>query len=421
MFKSSTIKFISMGIVAADKPETSKFIEVYPVELLPNVVGEITSAAKSVPRTGTDASGSVYNVTLDVGMSVKAEWMGSTNRRTSPNVRLGEQVKLYTNSSTGEYWWESSGRDDDLRRLETITWTWNASGVGTDEDIEITPNNHYSFTMDTRNQLITFTTSKDNGEPFLYTFQLNTCDGQFTFKDDVENIIQVDSAATKITLHNKDNSWFTLDKEFIHMYAPLDITALADRDIKLECKRDFFLTVGRDSTVKIERDSTTTVGRNESSRTEGNQELYVGGDVKDTVDGNCKEELGKDLTRLTKGNESRVIKGNATLLIEGSSGSTVLGGSTSSIEGDTTSTIKGDHEEVVDGKKNTTVKGGMTTKISGDYDVTTPKFTLQGDFEVTGDTLIKGDTHVEGDHEIDGSALTHGDTHVDGECTGCGD
>lgn len=230
----SNFSFFSWGIVAADKPDEDKFIEVLPIEVLPFFEGDVSDTLETLKFEGTDAQDQSYKVELKRSASVRAGWLGQTNRRTSPNVRKGEQVLLYTVGDTEEYYWTSIGRDDHLRRGETVVYTWNASGVGTDTDIEVSESNHYSMVMDTVNKQVTLSTTTDNGELTNYIVQLNTGDGSFTVEDGLGNVVQLDSASTKITLLNADSTYVTLDRKNIDVYAPNNITMLADNNVSIE-------------------------------------------------------------------------------------------------------------------------------------------------------------------------------------------
>ena len=210
---------VSIGIVAADKKLKSKFINVFPIELLPFHEGEITDDHINIERKGVDADGKPYNITLQRGMVIKAEWKNESNRIDAPNVMKGEQVELWTAGDSNKYYWVAMGRDDHLRRGESVTWAVNASDSSQVGDIELKDDNTYSFTVDSINKHITVRTSKDNGEPTVYTLQMDCKNGHFTINDDLGNIIQLDSVESSITLANKDNTQVTLNKKTIKIIA----------------------------------------------------------------------------------------------------------------------------------------------------------------------------------------------------------
>ncbi|MBW6072568.1 hypothetical protein, partial [Pseudomonas aeruginosa] len=62
-------------------------------------------------------------------------------------------------------------------------------------------------------------TSKANGEPFAYTFQINTDYGAVYIKDDVGQLIELDSTERRVQLINSDNSFVKVERQWIEMSA----------------------------------------------------------------------------------------------------------------------------------------------------------------------------------------------------------
>lgn len=300
----SNYRLYSVGIVAVSKERDSKEIWVYPTEAIPFMQGEITDAKFRDERTGELPDGQSYTVQLNRGMAVKALWEGTTNRRTSPNVVAGEQVKLYTVGNSDIYFWTPMGRDDGLRRREAVVYNWVASGQGEDTDIDIDQTNSYSVSIDTYDQHITLQTSMDNGEYCTYTVQMDLSNGSFTILDSEENIVQLDTKNTKITMMNKEGTFAALDKKDINMHAPQDMTVEVDRDVKV--------TVGRDVTYKVGRDVTGNIGRNHT--------YTVGKDVTGTIQGNQTVDI--------TGNDTLSVTGNVTETVQGAYTATITGAAT---------------------------------------------------------------------------------------------
>jgi hypothetical protein len=274
--KQSNFRVVTMGIVAADKLDGSRFIEVYPVEFLPFFEGDITNAIIDVEKEGMSITGEKYAVNLKKSMSVKADWLGETNRRTAPTIKRGEQVKLWSAGDSERYWWEPLGRDDKLRTTESVTYAWAARGKAD----ELTAKNTYYVTVDTINKHITLSTSIANGEFTTYLLQVNAADGNFTVKDGFDNLIQLDSAEKKITFMNADGTYLTLDKK--------DIKAFAKENFNGEFGKDFDLKVGGNYTVNVTGDYSETVG--------GNSSTIIQGDVNNTVMGNQTDVIIGDFT-----------------------------------------------------------------------------------------------------------------------------
>lgn len=222
-----TTRDIGIGIVCDDKSDGSKCIMVYPQEQLPYFEGDITSAPVANTYSGKDKAGKAYKNTLYKTIGVKAMWLGDGNRKSSPCVVKGEQVRLYRVGDTQEYYWEEIGRDSHLRRTESVTYAYNARS--TDQTIDQAPDstNCYSFTIDGKNGHVTLSTTKANGEKAGFTLQANGKEGHFTIATDTGILIQLDTttdsaivtnkAGTTISAHDKNA---TVVAQFINLQAP---------------------------------------------------------------------------------------------------------------------------------------------------------------------------------------------------------
>ena len=126
----SFFKIISIATVTQDKNTNSRFISCFLHESLPFYEGPITSDFVDIQRRGTDANGQAYDITLQRSMSVKAEWLGNAgNKVTSPAVRKGDVVKIWS-AGDGIYYWEEMGRSGNkLKRTENPINTFNAAGM----------------------------------------------------------------------------------------------------------------------------------------------------------------------------------------------------------------------------------------------------------------------------------------------------
>lgn len=212
-------RFFGIGVVAVDKADNSRVVEAYPYEDIPFYEGDITDETVEQQIEGEDANGQAYVVKLKRGMTVPATWLGENNRWTAPNVKAGEKVELYTVGETDVFYWKAMGRNNKLRRTETVVYGWAASGEADDADVEQSQDNHYVVIVDTKNGHITLRTSKDRGEPVRYTIQVNTKDGLLIATDDKGNLIRVDSQATEIALINADGTTVRLSKKVIEALA----------------------------------------------------------------------------------------------------------------------------------------------------------------------------------------------------------
>lgn len=344
----SSYRITTIGIVAASKDDNSRFIEVYPIELLPYFEGEISDDMIAVNKEGVTITGKNYNVELKKGMSVKADWAGSTHMVTSPNVVKGEQVKLWASGSGDKFWWEAMGRDDKLRTRERVTWAFAARSIGGEP---LDSFNSYSLTIDAIDKHITIQTSKALDEVAAYTAQINGKDGNVTIKDDLDNVIQLDSANTKITLLNAKGTYLSLDKKDFKAYAP--------QDCIMKWDRDFNMVVGRNMAVVVKGDYDLNVTGNVTEKAGGTWGCVVTGDYS-----------------LSAANVTSVATGSYTV-----NGVTVVIGGTTSV-GITAPTIG------LSGAL-TVAAGAGGAVISGNTSIT-GNVTQIGDMAITGNSSISG-------------------------------
>lgn len=228
----SGLKTYSIGIVAENKALDSKHIEVIPIEALNLMDSELGSGTEAIKSSGIDGDGVPYQIEVQMGATLKAEWLGETNRMTAPDVRRGEQVRLYRQGDADKFYWESLGRNDELRRLETVLYRY--SGLPDNNDESIDEDNSYYWEISTHGKTITLKTSKRNGEFCRYTLQFDTDAGQVILVDDVGNEIQLDSKNTLIHLKNADGSTVDLDKRDVNITAPDNINLKAGNQISIQ-------------------------------------------------------------------------------------------------------------------------------------------------------------------------------------------
>jgi len=207
--KFTALNFYSEGLVASHR-EGSHYIEVFALGVSGGKTGEVSASVGKIKEEGIDGSGNRYQVVLEFSDTIPARWLpGDTNRITPPDVRIGERVQLYRVADSDQFFWKTLGLDNNLRRLETVIFAFSAS----EEDFEeLNVENSYFVEISTHGKHITLNTSKANGEPFGYTIQLNTGEGNFTVTDDVGNYFILNSKDTLLHLQNKDGSLLKLDK-----------------------------------------------------------------------------------------------------------------------------------------------------------------------------------------------------------------
>jgi len=258
------LQIYGIGVVAANKILSSKNIEVTPIEDLPFLDGEITDNVTTLNTKGKTSSGSSYETSIDVTATINAEWLPIciSNRVTAPDVRRGEKVIIYRYGETDKYYWTTLEYDMKLRKLETVIFAFsNTQEESKDGQSDTT----YFFEVSTHKKLVTFHTSKSDGEPYTYTFQLNTADGNFVFQDDIGNFISLDSKNIRIEAKNADGTWIDMDRKDIKMYAPDSIYFEAEKSINLKAGESI-----NHQTKHITTKADDTINTVPSTRTTGN-------------------------------------------------------------------------------------------------------------------------------------------------------
>jgi hypothetical protein len=216
--KLSKLQFYSLGIIANNKLPTSDMVEVTPVEEFPMLDGEITDNVESYKADFKDANAVPFKMDMKSTVTIKAKWLpiNNSNRRSSPDVRRGENVVLYRFADTDEYWWNTLKNDNKLRRLETVIYSFSNLRK---ENVEDGPTTSYWLEVSTHKKLMHVHTSKNDGEPYAYDVQINAKEGNLVITDDVGNYIVLDSAEKTIHLQNTLGSYVDINKSDITIKA----------------------------------------------------------------------------------------------------------------------------------------------------------------------------------------------------------
>lgn len=252
----------SIGIAAENKPLNSRELNATPVESLSALDGEINFNPTETTVVGTDTDGSRYEVTTTQDVTLTCEWLPlASNRVTPPDIRRGELVEIYRLADTDQYFWRCMGLRDHLRRLETAIYAFNASPNQNSPGLD--PETCYFLEISAHRKVVTFSTSKANGEPYGYSFQVNTGEGNFVFEDDIGNNIYVNSGESLVELLNSSDTVLQLSKENIY--------GKANRDIRLQCK-DFTLTAGNN--IAVEAGANIDIGAGSAYALKAGNSIY---------------------------------------------------------------------------------------------------------------------------------------------------
>lgn len=306
----TNIRRISLGMVAENKTRDTKKVKVWPVEIIPNLNDEVSTASSVVENSAVDNLGTQTGFSVKKSSVVTAEWLGETNRATAPDVRRGEQVDLYQVGDSDVYYWDSYGRDDNLRRLETVVYTFNADPSNSD----LTPNesNTYYLEVSTHDKHITLRTSQKNSEKTRYTIQINTGNGDLTVEDDVGNQIYIESLAHYILVKNASQSYIELSKTIINIVSKDQINAKT---------KD--LSISASNSVKID---TNTMGVDANDTTINSNTFKV--NAKSTFTGGVKiDDLDATKSKLSGTVETESINASGNIKAAGDVSASSINGS----------------------------------------------------------------------------------------------
>lgn len=243
-------KRYSLGIAANNKVVDSKLLYVTPIEVIQLQNGELISNPFHQESEGWDAKDELYKTKVITDTAVEAIWKGETNRRTAPDVRRGERVWLWRYADRDEYYWESAGLDDHLRKLETVVY--GISGTPDEPKDGTQPDHGYYAEMSTHKGSITVTTSCKNGEFTTYAIQIDAKNGRVTISDAIGNRIHLNSKDTLIELYNADKTFIQLDKQNIHINAPDSIDAHAGSNVDIQAGNAIRLEAGGNIVLKAD-------------------------------------------------------------------------------------------------------------------------------------------------------------------------
>jgi len=239
----SQLHLYSIGIAAENKPLSTRKLNVTPVEILSALDGELNFAPQDDVHVGQDSDGNRYEVKSTTDMTLTAEWYpNGTNRVTPPDIRRGELIEIYRVADSDQFLWRCMGLRDDLRRLETVIFAFNASPKEGTKGID--PATCYFMEVSTHKKTVTFSTSQANGEPFGYQFQVNANDGQMVFEDTIGNSLFLDSGRVFWELINSNGTVLQLDHTNIYGKADNNIDMRAGNDMILKAGNNMKLTAG---------------------------------------------------------------------------------------------------------------------------------------------------------------------------------
>lgn len=244
----TVFRMYGIGIAGENKGLTSRHLAIIPSEVTPVLDGEIAFNPQTQTFKGLNKNGEEYELSVTEDATLTAEWLPlGSNRVTPPDVRRGEPVVIYRLADTDRYYWRVMGLRDDLRRLETAIWAFNANPEEGSNGVDI--QNCYFIEISTHTKQITLGTSQKNGEPYGYGIQLDAANGRFTLEDTIGNILHLDSGLSLWEMINAHGTHVRLDKKVIFMYAGDKIDMKAETAIIMKT-RDLIINADNNTTIQ---------------------------------------------------------------------------------------------------------------------------------------------------------------------------
>lgn len=237
MFDNSVSMFrcVSIGTAAENKVLGSNELTITPHEKLTFMDGETVEKVDALDYEGATSTGKAVNGTAFVSNNLVAKWLPSSNRKTPPDMRRGEKVRIWQMANQDAYYWTDLGLDGHLRRLETVIIAINANPALTQDEFD--PENMYFMEISSHQKTITLSTSQKNGEFCTYDFQFDLANGKVVLEDNKGNHALFDSQNINIQLKNQLGTFFELNKQDINGYAPRNIKLEAVNNVDVKAKK----------------------------------------------------------------------------------------------------------------------------------------------------------------------------------------
>lgn len=219
-------------------------LEIFCADLFPGgMKGDFTPGLTTSPITTTNDSGVTTTRQVNTVNHITAVWKSLSDKSYPPRVVKGEQVVLYQEGNGDKFYWDSKGRDSELRttdRLRTyVSATPNANEIKDDT-------NTYFQELDSDNKRATILkTSSKNGEPVKVYIGVDTASGLLVITDDKGVTESGDLAQIQNTA---PSNFFIMD--FVNNVFQMtnndkSTVQLNKRDIIVACERDMLFTAKR--------------------------------------------------------------------------------------------------------------------------------------------------------------------------------
>lgn len=239
----SKLRMYSIGIVVKDKIQGDNKILVTPIETLnQQEKGKLESTGRKFEGVVKNPDSKEFTSSNFSANYFVAKWisLATSNRVTAPDVRAGESVLLYKFADIEEFFWEDMKLEDDLRRLEDVTYRFGGIDKGNKGNLD--KDNSYWIRVNTYDKYIKLHTSMSNGEPFGYDIEINTGSGFIKITDNSGNDITLDSPTDTITV-NSDKDVNINTKNAVNVVTT-SLVSVKTTDVTLEASGNIIMKAG---------------------------------------------------------------------------------------------------------------------------------------------------------------------------------
>lgn len=233
MDKISVFEYWCIGDVACVKGLDDWDIKVTPREER-FAHQELVHSNPQRQSTTLKSNGGELNVEATSDSAVTATWLGlNSMRKTPPNVRHGDQVRIYKLGENKYYWVELNTMDE--KRLETVILAISADPANKMD--RVTWENTYFMNFSSHEKRIHLRLNKVTEEFTGYSLDFDAKTGYAKMEDDLENAVFIDSRNTTVGFQNADGTTSYGQKQDLFGYAPRDVTFTAERNITSNCQK----------------------------------------------------------------------------------------------------------------------------------------------------------------------------------------
>lgn len=204
------------GTAAEDLVDGQNTLTIIVQQLTPGLQGTFGAGKETAEVSSVNQHGTTEKANVQTTNAITATWVGQSNRKYPPFVRKGEQVVVTKVGDTDKYYWDSQGRDPDLRQTERYRLE---IGATTDTKAAKTEDNTYFLEMDSIAQKVFIRTSKANGEKVTWGLLLDAKNGIACLQNDKNDMFYIDTDQKQVQMSNSSGCAIQIMDKTINIVA----------------------------------------------------------------------------------------------------------------------------------------------------------------------------------------------------------